>query len=439
MMGKINNIFYILVGITILASCAIVKETTDTNDLSYLYNPLRNPIHPRYQIYNESEDLSELTIKFFTNDLFFTEANPEGIPKAELIIIYRLYDMSQGRVAVDTGFYSINVRKEQGNRQYTYTIPMRASAGSKYEAELVIRDLIRSTRIQTHLPFDKTSDLSMNNFKVRGHFNKIELFNPVLRSDEFINLLYRYPMDSLFIMFFEPDDASPIPPSMLMPERSLDTEPEEIVTLAYSDTLPLMFPNRGIYLCTTDTNKLEGYTFFNFGQEFPGMSEPETMIDPLIYLTNENEIEEMKKNDRVKVALDEFWLEITGNIERSRELIRIYFNRVLYANYFFTSHKEGWRTDRGMIYIIYGPPDKVYKTPGGERWGYLKKQVKRGWGIRYKVEDEYLYFSFRQRENPFTTNDYTLLRSESVTSYWDEAIRAWRSGIVFRLDNPTGI
>ena len=92
-----------------------------------------------------------------------------------------------------------------------------------------------------------------------------------------------------------------------------------------------------------------------------------------------------------------------------------------------------------MIYIIYGPPDKVYKTPGGERWGYLKKQVKRGWGIRYKVEDEYLYFSFRQRENPFTTNDYTLLRSESVTSYWDEAIRAWRSGIVFRLDNPTGI
>ena len=439
MMGKINNIFYILVGITILASCATVKETTDTKDLSYLYNPLRNPIHPRYQIYNASEDLSELTIKFFTNDLFFTEANPEGIPKAELIIIYRLYDMSQGRVAVDTGFYSISVRKEQGSRQYTYTIPMRASAGSKYEAELVIRDLIRRTRIQTHLPFDKTSDLSMNNFKVRGHFNKIELFNPVLRSNEFINLLYRYPMDSLFLMFFEPDDASPIPPSMLMPERSLDTEPEEIVTLAYSDTLPLMFPNRGIYLCTTDTNRLEGYTFFNFGQEFPGMSEPETMIDPLIYLTNENEIEEMKKSDRVKVALDEFWLEITGNIERSRELIRIYFNRVLYANYFFTSHKEGWRTDRGMIYIIYGPPDKVYKTPGGERWGYLKKQVKRGWGIRYKVEDEYLYFSFRQRENPFTTNDYTLLRSESVTSYWDEAIRAWRSGIVFRLDNPTGI
>ena len=144
---------------------------------------MRNPIHPRYQIYNFSEDLSELTIKFFTNDLFFTEANPEGVPRAELIIIYRLYDMSRGRVAIDTGFYNVNIKKGQGSRQYTYTIPMRAASGSKYEAELVIRDLIRNTRIQTHLPFDKTSELSANNFKVRGHFNKIELFNPILRSN----------------------------------------------------------------------------------------------------------------------------------------------------------------------------------------------------------------------------------------------------------------
>jgi len=439
MMGKFNNIFLIFTGILVLASCAPVKETTDSKDLSYLYNPLRNPIHPRYRIFNVDENLSELTIKFFRNDLFFSEANPEAVSRAELLIIYRLYDMTQGRVAVDTGFFNINIREKPGNRQYTYTIPMKAPAGSEYEAELVIRDRIRNSRIQAHLPFDKTSDLSKNNFKVRGHFNKIELFNPVLRPSEFVNLIYRDAMDSLYIMFFEPDIDSPIPPSMLMPDRGINTKAEEIVSFAYSDTLPLMFPNRGIYLCTSDTTALEGYTFFNFGKEFPGMSEPETMIDPLIYLTGQDKIDEMKSSERVKFALDEFWLDITGNVERSRELIRIYYNRVLYANYFFTSYKEGWRTDRGMIYIIYGPPDKVYKTPEGERWGYLKKQLRRGWGIRYKIEDDYLYFSFSKRENPFSYKDYTLIRSESVTSYWDEAIRTWRSGIVFRLDNPSGL
>ncbi len=438
-MGKNNNIVFILISMLFLASCSPVRVINDTKDLSYLYNPLKNPIHPRYQVYNSSDDISNLTVKFFNNDLFFSEANPEGVPKASLVLIYRLFNMSQGRVAVDTGFYNITIRKEQGNRQYTYSIPMNAPFGSKYEAELVIRDLIRNTKIQTHLPFDKTSQQSSNNFKVQGHFNKIEIFNSVLRPNEFVNLLYRYDADSLFIRHFKPDEDSPVPPSMLIPEKSLNTKPDGIITLAYSDTLPVMFPNRGIFMCGTDRNLMDGYTFFNFGNEFPGVSEPETMIDPLIYLINKEEIEEMKNSENKKMALDEFWFNITGNIERSRELIRIYYNRVLYANYFFTSHKEGWRTDRGMIYIIYGPPDKVYKTVEGERWGYLERQVKSGWGARYRVNDDYLYFNFRKRENPFSANDYALIRSESVTTYWDVAVRTWLSGMVFRLDNPTGI
>lgn len=437
---KISNIVLTSAVLLLMAACATIKETGRTSkDLSYLYNPVRNPIHPRYRVYNVSDDISELTIRFFSDDLFFSQANPEGVPKAAMAMIYRLYDMSAGRVVADTGLFNIAIREKRGNRQYTYTIEMKAPAGSKYEAELVIRDLIRDTRIQAHIPFDKTSVYSRNNFKVRGHFNKIGLFNPVLRPNEFINLQYRFNTDSLFIRYFAPDEKIPDPPSMLIPQESIDTEPEEIIALAYSDTLPLMFPDKGIFMCCPDKNIQEGYTLFNFGKEYPGMSEPETMIEPLIYLTNEEEIREMKESERVKLALDEFWLSISGNIERSRELIRIYYNRVLYANFFFNAHKEGWRTDRGMIYIIYGPPDRVYKTTEGEQWGYLKKQLEKGWGIRYKVKNDYLYFNFAKRENPFSTNDYTLLRSESLTTYWEQAIRTWRSGIVFRLDNPAGI
>ena len=35
---------------------------------------------------------------------------------------------------------------------------------------------------------------------------------------------------------------------MLLPEKVLDYEPEKIVPLAYSDTLPMMFPKEGIYM-----------------------------------------------------------------------------------------------------------------------------------------------------------------------------------------------
>jgi hypothetical protein len=89
-----------------------------------------------------------------------------------------------------------------------------------------------------------------------------------------------------------------------------------------------------------------------------------------------------------------------------------------------------------MIYIIYGPPDKVYKSTEGERWGYKKPAVKSKWGEKYKTEDSYIFFSFKKRESIFSDNDFTLNRSETLVTYWDKAIASWRKGIVFRVDNP---
>jgi hypothetical protein len=36
-----------------------------------------------------------------------------------------------------------------------------------------------------------------------------------------------------------------------------------------------------------------------------------------------------------------------------------YYYRVHVANQRFSGHREGWRSDRGMIYILYGEPDAV--------------------------------------------------------------------------------
>ena len=140
-----------------------------------------------------------------------------------------------------------------------------------------------------------------------------------------------------------------------------------------------------------------------------------------------------------KIALDDFWIKIGGNIEKSRELIRIYYTSVLYSNYYFTSYKQGWMTERGMIYVIYGPPDKIYKSSEGEIWGYKKPVIKSRWGGRYSVKEDYLYFTFKHRDNIFSDNDFYLSRTETLVTNWDKAILSWRKGIVYRLDNPEGI
>jgi len=430
----------VIAAAVITVSCKSTQKAVDSKDLSYLYNPVKNPINPRYNVTNETTDRSVLTVKFFTRELFFSEANPEGVPKAQMFISVRLYNTSQGRVLTDTTNYNIDIVKEGTRPEYLYKVPLKVEPGFDYITEVKIIDRIRLMTVQAFVPFNTVSENNQYNFIARGHFARNEILTPVLKKDEYVNILYlRQPIDSIYVSYYKPFTAIPDPPSMLLPEKTLDYGPDTIIPLPYSDTMPLMFPREGIYFLTTGRNTAEGYTFCNFGNTFPSLNTPGEMIKPLAYLASADEMEDMLSSPRPKIALDDFWVKCGGNVDKARELIRIYYTRVLYSNQYFTSYKEGWRSERGMIYIMYGPPDKVYKTSDGESWGYLKPVVKSSWGGRVHLKEEYLFFNFRRKNNRFSDNDYYLARSETLVTLWDQAVLNWRKGIVFRLDNPGDI
>lgn len=443
-MNRVISLSFKHISLIILLSCGLLfscgttrKNVVDSKDLSYLYNPTKSPLKPRFNVVNESESSSLLSVKFFSSDLFFSEANPKGVPMAQLIISVRLHNTTGGGTLADTAYNTINIVREESMKEYVYKIPLKVEPQVEYMAEVKILDRLRLQVVQSFVPFNTLSEFGRYNFIARGHFNKNELFNPVVRLNEYVNLLYlgKRP-DSLYISFFKPLEGVPYPPSMLLPEKIIDYEPEKLIVFPYSDTLPMMFPKEGVYLCSTERDLREGFTFYNFGESFPTMTRPETMIEPLAYLASEDEMAGLRSSPRPKVALDDFWIKCGGNVEKARELIRIYYTRVLFSNYYFTSFKEGWRTERGMIYTIYGPPDKVYKTAEGESWGYRKPVIRSSWGGRYHLKEEYLFFNFRYRTGVFSDNDYYLSRSETLVTYWDKAIANWRKGIVFRLDNP---
>jgi GWxTD domain-containing protein len=422
----------------ILGSCKTTqKAAVDIKDLSYLYNPTKSSIKPRYSVFNETDASSLLSIKFFAVDMFFSEANPRGIPMAQILITVKLFNITNGRILADTAYLDADIVKEESRQEYVYKLPLKVEHGSVYMAEIKLLDKLRTEVIQSFVPFNTLSYDNRYNFIARGHFKKNELFNPVVRFNEYVNLVYPLKsIDSLFISYYKPLKEVPYPPSMLLPEKTIDYPADTIFAMPYSDTLPIMLPTDGIYFCSVDRKSDEGYTFFNFGETFPSMTKPEAMIEPLAYLASEEEMDALRSSLKPKLALDEFWIKCGGNIDKSRELIRIYYTRILYSNYYFTSFKEGWRTERGMIYTIYGPPDKVYKNSEGESWGYRKPVLKSSWGGRYRLKQEYLFFNFRVRQNKFSENDYYLSRSETLVTYWDKAIDSWRKGMVFRLDNP---
>jgi GWxTD domain-containing protein len=421
-------------------SCKSTKQVLDSKDLSYLYNPVKNSINPRYGVINQSDQVSVLSVKFFNSDLYFNEANPKGVLMAMNTVSVHLFNVSQGKTLVDTANLKLDIVKEEKRDEYLYDIPLKTERGFEYVAEIKIVDRIRLMTVQAFVSFNTTSENNRYNFFARGHFLHNQLLNSVIRKNEYLNLIYpKKPIDSIFISFFKPYEGIPYPPSMVLPERTISEKPDTIVGLQYSDTMPMMFPRKGIYLCTVGKKITEGYAFMNFGTSFPAMTTPEDMIEPLAYLASEDEMAALRANAKPKLALDEFWIGCGGNTEKSRELIRIYYTRTLYANLYFTSYREGWRTDRGMIYLLYGPPDKVYKTATEENWGYRKSEIKTSWGTGYHVKEDYLFFKFNKKDNKFSDNDYALSRSEAINTYWDKAVLKWRKGVVFRLDNPTGI
>jgi GWxTD domain-containing protein len=115
---------------------------------------------------------------------------------------------------------------------------------------------------------------------------------------------------------------------------------------------------------------------------------------------------------------EKFWLKLGGSPEAARSLIKGYYSRVEDANLRFSSSKEGWKTDRGMIYIVFGPPGGIEREYQREIWSYEA-------GYRFIFQ---LAKTFRPDE-PF--ENYILYRDPAYERIWDKGVDQWRRGQVY--------
>jgi GWxTD domain-containing protein len=66
--------------------------------------------------------------------------------------------------------------------------------------------------------------------------------------------------------------------------------------------------------------------------------------------------------------VEDFWKRRDRNPERPGGFREEFFRRVAYANENFHAGTPGWKTDRGRIYILYGPPNRRDARPMGGRY-----------------------------------------------------------------------
>jgi len=409
----------------LLLSACVPKAQQETarKNLSFLYNPSSNPLHPEFVVYHESQFFSRLYIKLFPVELLFNQANTEGTYQSRVRITYQLRELIDGKeseLLSDSASHVFTLRMDEAKNVFVANISLDTRPDRQYNLKVNTTDLLRGRGTVNYIHVDRSSENVAQNYFVRTLPSGIPAFEPVFTSGEFFNIsANRVTGDSLYVKYYENDFPLPRPPVTNLNSPQPDYKVDSFWTFPYSDTLKYNLPYEGMYMVQLDPGQEGGLPLFNFGENYPRVVTVDDMIGPLAYLSSSTDFNDLANQNNKKLAIDNFWLQSASNVQSAREMIRVYYNRVFFANYFFTSYKEGWKTDRGMMFIVYGPPNVLTKRGETEIWVYYRKK-----------SSAPLQFTFSRHENPYSHNDYRLERN-FVNSMWVQAVQDWRKGKIF--------
>ncbi len=413
----------VLILILLIAiSCNTNKRISAPRNLERIYDPSSSTLHPKIKIYSNSDTSSVIVEYLKTKELLFNQNNPGNKLLSKVQIVYNLYDLSDKLNLVDSSTITFKFDKDPKKQYEAVEIEVNSQKGGNYLLEIITTDINRKN---SHYSFYRINRTQENNLQDFYYYNKA---NNEIIVDSYIRPKLRFgikhfkrEIDSMYVYFFKDDFYTSLPPYM---EDTLidNNQLADTVWVSYLDSINYEnFKVEGLYYFSEkklESNYNNGVALFNYGEKFPVIRTPKELVQPIKYLGNIDSIPGSDSTGKLtKLAVDDFWLAKANNIDKSRELLIAYYNRVMLANKYFTSYKEGWKTDRGMIYIIYGLPDYLFKSGDEERWIYNPEGISTG-----------ITFIFNYEENPFTFNHYVLDREKLKYTGWDNAVEMWNKG-----------
>jgi GWxTD domain-containing protein len=140
------------------------------------------------------------------------------------------------------------------------------------------------------------------------------------------------------------------------------------------------------------------------------------MVNPLIYVSTNDEFKQLQSNEEPRDAFESFVNNtISSNEVVAKDFIKYYYRRVRKSARLFSENKEGWKTDRGMVYQIYGNPSQVFRNESTELWVYPSSS---GGRVRF-IFDIIVEGGLVKHK---------LIRGKRYRESWMLAVTQWRSG-----------
>ncbi|WP_428662447.1 GWxTD domain-containing protein [Runella sp.] len=223
----------------------------------------------------------------------------------------------------------------------------------------------------------------------------------------------------LYVMRYRHDFEAATSPMNTTPRNAPRTLGID-TTFMINTSTPITFSKEGLYYMTEDTTDATGIGIVVTNKRFPKMTRPTELVRPVMYMSQNQEINELLGTKDPKKSLDRYWLTLmNGNTDLAKRTISVFYNRVEEANRLFTSYKEGWKTDKGMIFIVMGSPDRVQRSKDREVWVYSQR-----------ANFSEINFTFNRRPNQFVEDHYELQRYVEYQPIWYPMVEAWRTGAI---------
>ena len=158
--------------------------------------------------------------------------------------------------------------------------------------------------------------------------------------------------------------------------------------------------------------------------DFPALVRIGDLIEPLVYIATPREVDAMRTARGAfaqRAAFDRFWGTLIPDRRVAAATLRTFYERAEEANRLYSTHKAGWKTDRGMISVVFGPPEFVDRRLNEETWVF-------GSG---SLLPSVTFDRTASRELDGVPFDvFTLRRNVAYDRAWRAALRRWRSGEV---------
>src|SRR5438045_2658243 len=89
-------------------------------------------------------------------------------------------------------------------------------------------------------------------------------------------------------------------------------------------------------------------------------------VNYIISPDERNAFLQLDTNEEREQFIEQFWLRRSSNPDLpDNDFKEEHYRRIAYANEHFASGIPGWKTDRGRMYIMWGPADEVDSHPSG--------------------------------------------------------------------------